>query len=71
MEEAILPASLEALEGKLKPTQFAARIDRDAVLAVAQQLLKLTYTFPRKALPAQINVLLAQLPGGQEWFEDT
>ncbi|MEM9904182.1 MAG: DUF29 family protein [Cyanobacteria bacterium P01_D01_bin.44] len=71
LEEAILPASLEALEGKLKPTQFAARIDRDAVLVLAQRLLNLTYAYPRKELPSQVNGVLARLPGGQDWFEDT
>ncbi len=69
LEEAILPASLEILEGKLTPRQLANRIDREAIYATAQGLLSLTYTVPRKALPAQINAALATLPGGAEWFE--
>ena len=70
LEEAILPASLETLAGKLKPKQLATRIDRTALLTSAVQLLQLTYTTPRKALPACINDILATLPGGAEWFEE-
>lgn len=69
LEEAILPASLEILEGKLTPRQLADRVNREGIYAEAQYLLSLTYTVPRKELPAQINAVLATLPGGAEWFE--
>jgi hypothetical protein len=69
LEEAILPASLEILEGKLTPRQLADRIDREDIYAKAQRLLSFTYTVPRKELPGQINTVLATLPGGAEWFE--
>ncbi len=70
LEEAILPASLETLEGKFKPKQLANRIDRPALLTSAQQLLQLTHSTPRKQLPAKINDVLATLPGGAEWFDE-
>ncbi|MGF1517799.1 MAG: hypothetical protein ACFCVB_08355 [Nodosilinea sp.] len=69
LEEAILPASLETLEGQLKPRQLADRIDRAAILTSAQQLLSLAYATTRKELPHQINAVLATFPGGAEWFE--
>ncbi|HZG38860.1 MAG TPA: hypothetical protein VEZ50_09290, partial [Nodosilinea sp.] len=70
LEEAILPASLETLEGKLKPKQLANRVDRSTLLTSAQRLLQLTYSTPRRELPAQINDVLATLPGGAEWFDE-
>jgi len=69
LAEAILPASLETLEGKLKPKQLADRIDRARVLAMAKWLLSLMYETPRRDLPGRINTVLATLPGGAEWFE--
>jgi len=69
LAEAILPASLETLEGKLKPKQLADRIDRASVLAMAKWLLSLMYETPRRDLPGRINTVLATLPGGAEWFE--
>jgi hypothetical protein len=69
MEEAILPASLETLGGKLLPRQLASRIHRPPIYTLAQQLLDLTYMTPRKQLPTRINTVLATLPGGAEWFE--
>ena len=70
LEAAILPASLETLEGKLKPRQLASRIDRPALLAIAHRLLALTYTNPRRELPAALNRVLATLPGGADWFDE-
>lgn len=69
LEEAILPASLEILEGKLTPNQLTARINRQNVYATAKQLLSLTHGTPRKELPTRLNTVLATLPGGAEWFE--
>ena len=69
IEQAIRPASVEILGGSLKVTQLSARIDRNALLEIAQKLLLLTYQYPVKALPNRIDQELAQLPGGQDWFD--
>jgi hypothetical protein len=69
LEEAILRASLETLEGRLKPQQLSKRIDRKALLSLARQLLAATYTSPRQALLTQLNQTLTTLPGGADWFE--
>ena len=69
LEEAILPASLEILEGKLTLNQLAVRINRQNVYATAKQLLSLTHGILSKELPTRLNTLLATLPGGAEWFE--
>ncbi len=69
IEEAIRPASVEVLSGSLKATQLSARIDRNALLEIAQKLLELTYQYPVKALPDRIDQELAQLPGGKDWFD--
>ena len=68
IEEAIRPASVEIFEGKLKPKQLSSRLDRPQLIAVAQRLLDLTYKTPRKDLPNQIDFVLANLPGGLDWF---
>ncbi len=70
LEAAILPASLETLEGKLKPRQLASRIDRPALLAIAHRFLTLTYTDSRRDLLAALNRVLATLPGGADWFDE-
>lgn len=69
LEEAILPASSEVLEGTLKPRQLAKRIDREVLLSLAEELLQLTYIPSRRELTAAINRSLAALPGGADWFE--
>ena len=69
IEQAIRPASVEILGGSLKATQLSARIDRNALLEIAQKLLQLTYQYSVKALPNRIDQELAQLPGGQDWFD--
>jgi hypothetical protein len=70
LEEAILPASLETLEGKLKPKQLANRVDRPALLTSAQRLLQLTYSTPRKELPPRLTMCWLRCPGGAEWFDE-
>lgn len=69
IEQAIRPASVEILGGSLKATQVSVRIARNALLEIAQKLLNLTYEYPVKALPEQIDQELAQLPGGKDWFD--
>ena len=67
---AIRPASIEVLNGRLKPSQLSERLDKTQLIAAAQQLLALTYEYSASTLPDIIDEYLIQLPGGQEWFED-
>lgn len=65
---AIRPASVEVLNGRLKPAQLSERLDRTQLIVTAKQLLALTYEHSATALPDIIDGYLIQLPGGQEWF---
>lgn len=67
---AIRPASVEVLNGRLKPSQLSQIIDKPQTILTAQQLLALTYEHPASVLPDIIDEYLIQLPGGEEWFED-
>ncbi len=67
---AIRPASVEVLNGRLKPAQLSERLDRTQLILTAKQLLALTYEHSATALPDIIDEYLIQLPGGQEWFEN-
>ena len=69
LEAAILPASLETLEGTLKPKQLTQRIDQATILATAHRLLTLMYDHSARELPSAINGVLATLPGGATWFD--
>ena len=69
VERAIRPASVELLDGNLKPKQVSERIDRNHLIAIAMRLLDLTYQYSAKDLPAAIDTYLAELPGGKDWFE--
>lgn len=71
IERAIRPASIEVLGGRLKPFELAQRLDRAALISIAQTLLSLTYSHSIKELPAAIDRTLAQLSGGAEWFDFT
>lgn len=67
---AIRPASVEVLNGKVKPSQLSEMVDRTQIILTAQQLLALTYAHSASILPDIIDEYLTQLPGGQDWFED-
>jgi hypothetical protein len=69
IEAAIAPASVEILEGKLKPRQVSESIDRQQLSNFADQLLALTYEYSAKDLPSVLYQRLAELPGGAEWAE--
>lgn len=69
VERAIRPASVEILDGNLKPKQVSERIDRNQLIAMSQRLLDLTYEYSAKDLPAAIDTYLAELPGGEDWIE--
>ena len=69
IEAAIAPASVEILEGKLKPRQVSESIDRQQLSNFADRLLALTYEYSAKDLPSVLYQRLAELPGGAEWAE--
>ncbi|HLP88832.1 MAG TPA: hypothetical protein VK184_09630 [Nostocaceae cyanobacterium] len=69
LEMAIRPASAEIFGGTLKPGQISQRLQRESLIDFAQNLLQLTYTYQPKELPNLIDNYLAQLPGGEDWFE--
>ena len=67
---AIRPASVEVLNGRVKPSQLSEMVDRIQIILTAQQLLALTYAHSASILPDIIDEYLTQLPGGQDWLED-
>ncbi|GAB4282171.1 MAG: hypothetical protein Fur0025_11170 [Oscillatoriaceae cyanobacterium] len=67
IEVAISDASVEVFEGNCTPFQLADMVNREEVIAIAQNLLNLTYTQSKKELPAAVNEYLTQLPGGEDW----
>lgn len=69
IERAIRPASVEVMNGKLKPAQISEQIDRNKLIDITLQLLNLTYQYSAKELPTAIDQILVNLPGGKEWFE--
>jgi hypothetical protein len=69
IEAAIAPASVEVFGGQLNAIHLSKQVERNSVIAVAQSLLELTYRHSSKELPAVIVAHLAELPGGQEWYE--
>ncbi|MBE9077518.1 DUF29 family protein [Romeria aff. gracilis LEGE 07310] len=69
IEAAIAPASIEVFGGRLNAFQLSKQVERNSVITVAQSLLELTYQYSGKELPAIIIARLAELPGGQEWYE--
>jgi len=69
IEAAVAPASVEVLNGRLNAVQLSKQIDRDRAIATAQTLLDFTYRCSPKQLPAIITARLAELPGGQDWYQ--
>ncbi len=69
IEAAIRPASIEVLDGRLKPSQVSKQVDRRQLIAVAQKLLNLTYEYSAKDLPEIVDTYLVELPGGEDWLE--
>jgi hypothetical protein len=67
---AIRPASVEVLNGRVKPSQLSEMVDRTQIILTAQKLLALTYAHSASILPDIIDEYLTQLPGGQDWLED-
>ncbi len=69
IERAIRPASVEVMDGKLKAAAISAQISREYIIQISHQLLGLTYQYSAKELPLAIDRVLAQLSGGDEWFD--
>ncbi|WP_041237771.1 DUF29 family protein [Gloeothece citriformis] len=69
IERSIRPASAEVLEGTLKPFQVAQQIDKSKLKQISYKLLELTYQNSATDLLDEIDFILAELPGGKEWFE--
>ncbi len=69
IERAIRPASVEVMDGKLKAAAISAQISRKYIIQISHQLLSLTYQYSAKELPLAIDRVLAQLYGGDEWFD--
>ncbi|HLO47659.1 MAG TPA: DUF29 family protein, partial [Kamptonema sp.] len=68
LEAGIRPASVEVLDGRLKPGQLSEMIDRIQIAKTAERLLALTYEHSPVTLPNIIDTYLAQLPGGEDWL---
>ena len=68
IERAIRPASVEVMDGKLKPSQVSEQINRDELIDITLKLLNLTYQYSAKELPTVIDTVLINLPGGKEYF---
>ncbi len=45
------------------------RLNQEILINFASKLLHLTYKYQAKELPDIIDHYLAELPGGQDWFE--
>lgn len=67
---AIRPASLEIFNGQLKPKQILQRSDIAALIATAKTMLDLTYSYAAEDLPDRVDIILAEMPGGEEWQSD-
>ncbi|MGA9382023.1 MAG: DUF29 family protein [Phormidium sp.] len=65
---AIRPASLEIFNGQLKAKQISDRLDLSQLITTAKTMLDLTYKYAAEDLPDQIDVILAELPGGEDWL---
>jgi hypothetical protein len=65
---AIRPASVEVLNGSLKPAQLVAQIKQEELINISQKLINLTYIYKVTDLANEIDKQLVKLPGGAEWF---
>lgn len=65
---AIRPASLEIFNGQLKAKQISERLDLSQLITTTKTMLDLTYKYAAEDLPEQIDVILAELPGGEDWL---
>ncbi|MFM7362930.1 MAG: DUF29 family protein [Cuspidothrix sp.] len=66
-EEAIREASDEVINGIYSPFQLTEIVDKWEIINLSENLLKLTYNYSVKELPAIIDNYLTELPGGEDW----
>ncbi|MBD2148158.1 DUF29 family protein [Sphaerospermopsis sp. FACHB-1194] len=66
-EEAIRDASEEVINGIYSPFQLTEMVNKEQIIEQAENLLRLTYNYSVKELPAVIDNYLTQLPGGENW----
>ena len=66
-EEAIRDASEEVMNAIYSPFQLTEIVDKEQIIEQAENLLRLTYNYSVKELPAVIDNYLTQLPGGENW----
>ncbi|NER02095.1 MAG: DUF29 domain-containing protein [Okeania sp. SIO3C4] len=64
---AIGDASVEVENGVYSPFQLEEMVDKNSVIATANNFLALTYAYSTKDLLAVINDNLTLLPGGEDW----
>ena len=55
------------MNGIYSPFQFTEMVDKEQIINQSKFLLKLTYEYSVKELPAVIDDYLTQLPGGEDW----
>ena len=67
LELAIRPASQEVLNGKLSRAKLAARLKRDQILLIANDLVNLIYGNSMGELEEKLDEYLTLLPGGDQW----
>ncbi|MCT7952630.1 hypothetical protein NG798_22795 [Ancylothrix sp. C2] len=67
IEESIDLASVEVLDGTLKPERISELIDKNQILETAQQFLYLTYECSGNELTQIIRHKLAQLSSVKKW----
>jgi hypothetical protein len=68
IEIAIRPVSIEVQSGNLKPAQISAQINRDDLVKISQKLIDLIYEYPVKQLPDEIDRVMVELPGAEDWI---
>jgi hypothetical protein len=68
IEKAIADASEEVMNGQFTRSQLSEMLDKPQLLERAIELITLTYTHSAKELPALIEEILIDLPGGEDWI---
>ncbi|MFB2875990.1 DUF29 family protein [Floridanema aerugineum] len=68
LENAIADASEEVMNGQFTRSQLSEMLDKPQLLERAIELITLTYTHSAKELPALIEEILVDLPGGEDWI---
>jgi len=67
-DAAIFDASAEVAQGAYNFQELTDVVNRQEILAIAQNFLDLTYLYSARELLANLPENLANLPGGEEWL---